>query len=92
MKKIKWIRLSPGFVQGKVGSFLMYCERFKTRTGLIRWYASCSLCGNFVSGPNRKSLDETKDDAVRIIKEAMVDYQICITAEMEKLGMADERD
>lgn len=89
MKKISWKpRRSNQSVRASVGILRLGCifhpaKKFKPDN----WYASVWVYGHFTDsvrcGSNRTSLLEAKEDAVRLARELLFDYQAAIDVEMK---------
>lgn len=95
MKKINWKPCqSNDSIKVVIGSVTMQCDYFyygqmaEERT----WCASVSMgarCGTFRYGAPRKSIDEAKDDAIRMAREMLIDYDICIKFAMANFGLIE---
>lgn len=90
MRKVNWkSRGSSGITTAKVGFVSMTCSRCrsKQKNGKTRWFADVSTPGwegVFRVGPMRYSIAKAQDDAIRLARETMFDYQACLDAELKK--------
>lgn len=85
MKDIKWEFSSNGSVFVKIGAFELRCLKSGTR-----WFAYVytSHVGNEGrEGPLRHSLSKSKEDAVRIAREMLLDHQAGLVIEMKKFDL-----
>lgn len=90
MRKINWkFDISRTCVCATVGCIVMSCYRHssKRKNAKFVWIADVFIKANrmdsIVWGPNRKSIDEAKRDAIRIAREILFDYQSCMDAELK---------
>lgn len=88
MKKIKWKRYGPtGDMSAQVGSVYLNCWQFK-KAKTVDCRATVSICRISSTkryGPLRKSMAKAKEDAVRLARELMEDYQMAVDKEMKVL-------
>lgn len=95
MKEIIWTTITDSDVNAtedlvaKVGSIRMRCWRVISRNSdIIRWRAHSGLYGRGVkSGPLRKCLCKAKEDAVRLARELLSDYQAGIDIELANFDL-----
>ena len=89
MKKINW---KPKGLKAEasayVGCIRLCCYKHYTRRAECRWYASVGhTAANMRYGPKRCSSSKAKEDAVRLARELLLDYQAGLTAEMKNFDL-----
>ncbi len=91
MKDIKWessIASSGSFA--RVGSMVLHCYMGYTGNSNKRWWAVVYMGVKGyrpISGPIRHSLSKSKEDAVRIARELLLDHQAGLAIEMKNFGL-----
>jgi hypothetical protein len=79
MQKINWEpKGSRDSVNTQIGQIRLHCSRSFLASGDVRWYAYIYITSGvrfFREGPFRCSLQEAKEDAVRLARELLLDYQ-----------------
>lgn len=91
MRKINWKPKRPSknsnpYITARIGSIVLHCYLEPK----CRWFAVASIrdiSGTLRHGSIRKSLDKVKEDAVRLARELLLDYQAGLTAEMKNFDL-----
>lgn len=91
MKKINWKPKRPSknsnpYITARIGNMVLDCYS-ELRN---QWSARVSIRemgGTFRFGPSRKSLSKVKEDAVRLSRELLLDYQAGLDVELKNFDL-----
>lgn len=91
MKKINWKPKRPSknnnpYITARIGNMVLHCY-LEPR---CRWSANVSIremSGTFRYGPCRQSLAKVKEDAVRLSRELLLDYQAGLDVELKNFDL-----
>lgn len=80
------------YYTGKHGVAYPCFKRHKTATKTFRWQAEVIIGQRSETlrvGPTRKSMVKAKEDAVRLARELLLDYYVCLKAEMANFDLVE---
>lgn len=91
MKKIRWQHRGAGkYATAKIGTVCMSASISYYITGKERWQGYVyfeGLTRTMRYGEIRKTIILAKEDAERMAKEILEDFQVSLTQQMRQLGM-----
>jgi len=94
MKKINWKpKNSKTYAKAVVGSIIMYCNmKYPYGGDRYTWFADVSIqevSHTVRYGPLRKSINQAKEDAIKIACEMLLDYKECLKIEMANFDLVE---
>lgn len=100
MRKINWKSEKPKeYVFARIGNVGMFCSMYYKNTKSItdpnnpgcRWQACTWIGGTPIAkdGPIRQSLSQTKEDAVKLARELLLDYKECLDKELKNFDLTE---
>ena len=87
MKKIKWHSKGVDFEEAKIGNMVLWCNRDYDSVLWSSYVTISCISSTMRRGPNRKSKLKAREDAIRLAKELLIDYNTSIAAEMKNFDL-----